>query len=115
LEHLSRDEYVARLRTRACECARSLLRGNGAAIATARELTGILHELNDPSLEETHRVFIGVDSETMHLPLGSVRELWAQGALAACDKELAEAESCHAIAIANACRELLDALGAAER
>ena len=44
-------------------------------------------------LEEDLTVFVAIDSETDHLPLGKVRELWSQAALERLEPEIAEAEA----------------------
>lgn len=80
-------------------------------MVAARELTTVLGNLDYPTLESARQVFVAIDSQTDHLPVGSVRELWSSKALAECDAELAEAEAVHATEVANACREVLNVLG----
>ena len=68
-----------------------------------------LHAEDSPALQDVLLVFVGVDSETDDLPLGSVRQ-WAPDALVERDRELAKAEALYANSVADACRRLLDLL-----
>ena len=109
-EHLSREQYVESLRAKAQELALEVLSGRGSVIAAARLLAGLLSSLDSPALESARGVFVAVDSQTDHLPLGPVRALWAQEALAELDEEIAEAERTHAAEVADACRQVLNVL-----
>jgi hypothetical protein len=76
--------------------ARDLLEGRLGVIAAAREFTRLAqwaraHE--DPDFT----TFVGIDSESDHLPVGPVRAEWASDALAKKDSEIHELE--------NKCRE----------
>ena len=50
------------------------------------------------------RVFIGVESETDHLPYGNDRQYWAAEALRRKDKEIGEAMHILSKAVFDACR-----------
>ena len=67
--------------------ARRILDGSTGIVAGAREL----HSLRFPSRAETDKdilIFVGIDSESDHLPLGEVRQHWSVKALKAKDAEL---------------------------
>lgn len=67
--------------------ARRILDGSTGIVAGARELT----RLRFPSRAETDKdilVFVGIDSESDHLPLGEVRQHWNTDALKTKDDEL---------------------------
>ena len=109
-EHPSREEYLNRVRERILACARSVLVREVEPLQGVRELTGLLSELGDPALEEARLALVGIDSQTDHLPLGSVRENWAAETLVDQDREIAEATDLLSTEIADACRELLNRL-----
>jgi hypothetical protein len=67
--------------------ARRIFDGSTGIVAGARELT----RLRFPSRAETDKdilYFVGIDSESDHLPLGAVRQHWNTEALKAKDAEL---------------------------
>jgi hypothetical protein len=67
--------------------ARQILDGKVGIVAGARELT----RLRFPSraeLDSDILVFVGIDSETDHLPLGNVRRQWNAEVLKVKDEEL---------------------------
>jgi hypothetical protein len=76
----------------------------------ARRLSGLEHRLaaeHDPDFT----FFIGVDSETDHLPLGDVRQHWAADALRKKDEELSSLEGFFRADALCACRNLILKLG----
>ena len=67
--------------------ARSILSGNVGLVAGARELIGWRFDVgaeHDPDF----LFFVGMDSETDHLPIGEMRQHWNPDALRAKDAEL---------------------------
>jgi hypothetical protein len=73
--------------------ARSILNGSTGVVAGARQLT----RLRFPSRVEKDKdilLFVGIDSETDHLPLGHVRRHWNAEVLKAKDEELERFELC---------------------
>lgn len=110
MEHLTREEYLARVRERTAACARELLAGRLGVVEGVRRLVGLVSELDQPELESIRLVFVGVDSQTDHLPIGEVRRQWAPSSLAAVDAEHRDAEATLRTGVADACRQLLAAL-----
>ncbi|HXD01538.1 MAG TPA: hypothetical protein VN048_19540 [Verrucomicrobiae bacterium] len=67
--------------------AREILNGRIGIVAGARQMTG----LRFPSKlekDEAMLVFVGIDSESDHLPLGDVRRHWDEEVLKTKDEEL---------------------------
>jgi len=62
---------------------------------------------HDSVLKSVHTNLIAVDSETDHLPVRPVREVWAPAAVAEKNREVAEAEARHRVSVAEACRQIL--------
>ena len=56
---------------------------------------------------EDRRFIIGAHSETHHLPLGEVRELWAPDALKHKDVEIARAEELYRADFLETCRRIV--------
>ena len=71
--------------------ARGLMEGRIGVISAAREFTGLaqwVRALDDPDFT----TFIGIASESDHLPVGSVRKEWAPEALSEKDCEIRQLE-----------------------
>jgi hypothetical protein len=86
--------------------ARSILSGEVGIVAGARQLNGLRFDVraeHDPDLV----FFVGVDSETDHLPIGQVRDHWNPGALQAKDEELRRFETATQERALQACRSLI--------
>jgi len=64
----------------------------------------VLDAKNDPDF----LVFVSIDSETDHLPVGEMRNHWNPGVLVLKDWELAEAEKLHRIQAYDACKSLIE-------
>lgn len=74
--------------------AQDILSGELGIIAGARQLGGLGHEVGadrDPDFT----FFIGLDSETDHLPIGETRQRWNPEALRAKDAQAAAFETSH--------------------
>jgi len=81
---------------RAREVAQAFLDGRTTVLEAVRQLVPLAHTDAVAELED-RRFIIGLDSETDHLPVGEVRNLWAPAALKEKDVAIARAEeSCRA-------------------
>src|SRR5437764_11223306 len=67
--------------------ARSIVSGELGVIAGARHLAGWRFDVGAEQ-DSDFKFFVGVDSETDHLPVGDVRSRWSPDALKAKDEEL---------------------------
>ena len=72
--------------------AHRILDGSVGVIAGAREMTQVRFRSHSNDRDENFLVFVGIDSETDHLPVGEVRKHWSAEALAQKDIEIKEAE-----------------------
>ena len=106
-EHLSHSEYVALQRRRVAEIAAQMLTGNVGMIEGARLLGGLHHEVEVGEDDPDFLMFVAIDSETDHLPVGQERQLWAPESLARKDFELGRAEGLAREDAAEACRNLV--------
>jgi hypothetical protein len=70
----------------------SFLEGRIGAIEAARKLSSLRFSLVGDELEEDWRVFVGIDSETDHLPVGEERKNWSADSLVTKDAEIKRTE-----------------------
>jgi hypothetical protein len=89
--------------------ANSVIEGRSGIVLAARELYILLSTLEDPVLndERFFTVFMGIDCETDHLPVGSERKNWAEYALKEKDREISEADDFWREDMLKACKELI--------
>ena len=89
--------------------ANDILENKIGIIEGARELNHFQFGYN---LENNKSLlfFVGVASETDHLPVDVVREKWNKDALLIKDKEIKEVEDYYKNAVTKACRELIEFL-----
>lgn len=86
------EEHLQWLSSKIIEIARRILSGEVDIVGGARDLARVSHQLgadHDPDFV----FFIGLDSETDHLPIGDVRQHWNPEVLRAKDAELAAHEA----------------------
>ena len=81
-------------------------------IAGSRILNSLDHELRHSQVGQFERdedfiLFVGIDSETDHLPVDRERANWSAEALARKDKEIAESEAFYKNSAFAACRHLI--------
>ena len=97
-EFLSRKIVVA---------ARSILSGELGVIAGARQLCGLGHQIGADS-DPDFIFFVGLDSESDHLPVGEVRQRWNPDALREKDAEIAAIELSAREKTFEICRRLIE-------
>jgi len=86
--------------------ARRMLSGELGLIAGARELSGLGHSVgagHDPDFT----FFVGIDSESDHLPIGEVRQHWNPEAMRVKDAEVAKFEAFYRERAFETCRRLI--------
>src|SRR4051812_7924138 len=92
---------------RIVDVASAILRGELGIIEGSRQLCSLQFRVSSLDHNPDFLSFVGIDSETDHLPVGDVRRHWAADALARKDIEIRKAEAFyrdHAIA---GCERLL--------
>lgn len=86
--------------------AQSVLSGELGIIAGARQINGLRFDVgaeHDPDFI----FFVGLDSETDHLPIGEGRKHWNPDALCEKDAEVARCEALYRDKAFEACRNLI--------
>jgi hypothetical protein len=106
---MSRSTHPASEESKAATVATlsSLLEGSISVIEAARKLSSLRFSLVGDQLDDDWRVFVGIDSETDHLPVGEVRKHWSADALAAKDAESQKTEEFYRDHALTAARSLL--------
>ena len=94
-------------KSRAKEVAQAVLSGRIGMLDACRELAR-LGDTPGVMSEEIHIVFLGSHSETDHLPLGAVRDLWDPQVLLEKDRQIAEMEAHWRDRVLAACWNILD-------
>jgi hypothetical protein len=74
-------DAVTAARRRALSIARQILSGEEDVLLGARELSALRFAVGLPEDDPDFLRFVGIDSETDALPLGTVRSLWSREAL----------------------------------
>ena len=89
---LTERARVKRVRGTAASIARRALDREVSAIVAARDLAALRHRVGVDDDDADFLVCVAIDSDTVALPIGPVRQHWAPDALAEKDEEIAEAE-----------------------
>jgi hypothetical protein len=87
--------------------AERLLGGKIGIIEASRQIASLRHGAGIGNGDPDVLLFVGVDSETDHLPIGAGREHWAADALAAKDAEIARAEAFYRKRVLEVCPRLV--------
>lgn len=103
------SEAADEIRKTMANIARAMLRNEIGLLEGCRQLASVSRRL--PALEASDPdvlTFVGVDSESDDIPLGSVRTRWAAEALAEKDNQRDEYLSRARESIEQACRAIVD-------
>jgi hypothetical protein len=85
--------------------ARAVLAGELGIIVGARQLCGLGHQIG-ADRDADFTFFVGLDSETDHLPIGDVRQHWNEEALRDKDAEITRVEAFYRERAFETCRQL---------
>ena len=98
---------IESLRAFAKEVSQAVLSGRMGMIEASRELANF-GNVPDVMSEDIHKVFVGTCSESDHLPIGTVRDVWNPQVLEEKDREIADIEACWKDRILAACKSILE-------
>ena len=79
-------------RARLIELCEDFLGGRKGVIETSREMMRWRHSIG-PENDPDFIIFVAIESETDHLPVGSVRSYWSEKALLEKDREIRRMET----------------------
>jgi hypothetical protein len=104
----SDSELPVLLRGRAVATAHAVLNGSIGIVEGARTLSILSHDIvKDSRVDPDFDVFVGLDSETLDLPIGKDRDRWDQIALVEQDAKVREMEARWRSDVEIACRNLI--------
>jgi hypothetical protein len=89
---INNEDQRQRASAKIAALARSILSGEVGVVAGARQLAARRFDV-DAGHDPDFLFFVGVDSETDHLPVGEVRHHWNSEALRSKDEELRRFEA----------------------
>ncbi len=104
------DEYrdhILALQMDVVKACRAVIDGDVGVIAASRKLRD-LHCQMFQDVDDDFRIFIGIESETDHLPVGDERQYWNAAVLSEKDKEIAEYEDKKMKVVIESCKKLID-------
>ena len=81
-ERMSHEEYVAMQRRRVAELARQILSGELDVLDGSSRIASLRGEIEIDLNDDDIMTFVGVMSETDHLPVGAEAQNWSHEALA---------------------------------
>ena len=81
-ERMSHEEYVAMQRRRVAELARQILDGEIDVLDGSSKIAALRWEVEVEESDQDFLAFVGVESETDHLPIGIAALNWSDEALA---------------------------------
>ena len=95
-------------RQRVVRVADAIIRGDLGLIEGSRRLCEIRAEHGSLRDDADFGVFVAIESETDHLPIGDVRAHWSPDALLVKDREIRAAEEFYRESAIAACRRLIE-------
>ncbi len=101
------EENVDRAIATALGIFARIVDGKIGILTASRQLAVLHHEIVGDRLDNDWRVFVGIDSETHHLPIGEERKHWAPSALAEKDIEIKRMEDFWRVHAVEAARNLM--------
>jgi hypothetical protein len=103
---MKNEDYKIFVQGKIVGICESILKEEMGIIAGSRRIKSLGFELFDNN-DEDFVFFIGIESETDHLPVDFERRNWSLEALERKDKEIAEFESVSREDVFKACRKLI--------
>ena len=101
------ENQVQQLKKQLVELAENMISKRLGFLEGVRRFCNLSSNFNDSERSENFNLFIAIESETDHLPIGSVRKLWSDEALVRVDKEVEESERFYRKQVEAACQEII--------
>jgi hypothetical protein len=113
MKHKTEEEYVEAKRQEAIILANEIINRRVTVIEGTRRMLELLSTLSIDAMQKDFRIFVAVDSDTDHLPIGELRKECSLDWLEKCDQEIAIVEATNYEPVAPACRQLIMRLSGA--
>ena len=89
------------------EVASGLLEGKIDFLSGVRHLSRLRHEVSDNDFDPDFMLFVGIASETDHIPPLKLRESCSESWLKKCDEEIEDVKELNKVEMAEACKKLI--------
>jgi hypothetical protein len=106
-ERMSHEEYVARQRRRVATLARQILAGELDVLDGSSKIAALRGEIEIALDDDDLMAFVGVVSETDHLPIGAEALNWSDDALARKEPDVRRAREWASKVVRQPCENLL--------
>jgi hypothetical protein len=93
--------------TEIVKVAQAILDGTMDLIEGSRILHGLGHDIFADDHDPDFLIFVVIDSDTDHLPIGDVRQLWIENALLEKDEEIRKIRAFYRDDVVQACSRLI--------
>jgi hypothetical protein len=90
--NLSHKEYIAKQRLKVVDLVTQVIDGKISILLAARQIVQLRFEIGVDENDKDILVFVGIDSESDSLPLGSERAHWSEEALKNKENEIKSTE-----------------------
>ncbi|WP_231739068.1 DUF2489 domain-containing protein [Herbaspirillum rubrisubalbicans] len=110
-EYSTNENYAKAIRHKIASTAKSMLEGELSFLSGARILASLRHEFPSGADDRDFLVFVAVDSETDHFPLGEPCQHWDKQSLEQLQPEIELAEERARVFSSPACASLLNRFG----
>ena len=87
---MNHEEYINSVRAKIGHTAQEMINGNKNYLEGAVEIVSLYHEAEIEEQNKDFNIFIGIPSETDHLPIGEMRKNWSKEALEKHEAEIQE-------------------------
>lgn len=89
------------------QVAEAILSGSSGIIEGSRRLATLRHLVTKTDFDEDFKIFVLVDSDSDHIPIGDARKQWAPQALHEKDKEFKHIEDYYRNYVEEGCKVLI--------
>ena len=110
-ERMSHEAYVAMQRRRVAEMARQILSGDLDALDGSSQIAALRGEIEIDLDDDDIMAFVGVMSETDHLPIGAEAQNWSEEALARKEPDVRHARAWATDVVRQPCVNLVSRFG----
>lgn len=105
------EKYMSAKRLEVVNTAQMIRDGKMNVVEGSWRLAALQHDISRKDFEEDFMLFVGIASETDHLPVGEARKLYSPEALRKADAEIASVDKLYRGQVEPACEQLMARFG----
>jgi hypothetical protein len=106
-ENWYNEEYMSAKRHEVVEKASSLIKRSIDFLAGVRDLKNLKYEVSDDDFDPDFMLFVAIDTETDHIPVGKLRDSCSVSWLEKCDNEIEKVKEFYHKQLVKACEKLI--------